>query len=60
MESRDLAHQCIETVGQTYPSTSDLLDETPHSPEVRWLTDGSSFVEIGTQKATYATVSLDE
>ena len=56
----DLLHQRIETREQIYSSRSDLLDEPHDSPEVERLTDGSSFVEMGTRKAGYATVSLDE
>ena len=37
-----------------------LPDEPPDSPEMEWFTDGSSFVEMGTRKAGYTTVSLDE
>ena len=60
VESGDLLHQCIETRERTYSSRPDLLDEPLDSPEVEWFTDGSSSVEMGTQKAEYAIVSLDE
>ena len=49
VESGDLLHQCIETIEQTYSSRPDLLGEPLDSPEVRWFTDGSSFVEMGTR-----------
>ena len=48
-------HQDIETTEQTY-----LPDEPPDSPEMEWFTYGSSFAEMGTRKAGYAIVSLDE
>ena len=37
-----------------------LPAEPPDSPEMEWVTDGSSFVEMGTQKAGCAIVSLDK
>ena len=39
---------CMEALEQTYSSRSDLLDESLDSPEVKWFTDGSSFIEMGT------------
>ena len=44
---------------RTYSSRSDL-DELLESSEVEWFTDGNSSVEVGTRKAGYTTVSLDE
>lgn len=60
LERGDLVHQCSETIGQTYSSSSDLLDEPLDNSEIKWFTDGSSCIEMGTQKARYATASLDE
>ena len=50
----------METPEQTYSNRSDLLDEPLGSPEVKRLTDGSGFVEVGTWKTTYAIVSLED
>ena len=52
-----LLHQCRETTEQTYSSRSD---EPLDSPEVEWLTNGSSFVEMGTRKVGYTVVLLDK
>lgn len=60
VESRDLPHQCTETTEETYSSRCDLLDEPLDSPEVEWFTDGSCFIEMGTWKARYEKVSLEE
>ena len=58
--SRGLLHHCIEIIEQTYSSRSDLLHEPLDSPEVKWFTDGNSVIEMGTRKAGYAIVGLDE
>ena len=60
VKSGDSVHQCIETIEQTYSSKSSLPDETFDSPEGQWFTNGSSFIERGTQKAEYDRVSLYE
>ena len=60
VKSGDSVHQCIETIEQTYYRKSSLPDETFDSPEGQWFTNGSSFIERGTQKAGYDRVSLDE
>lgn len=59
-ESGDSLHHCINTIEQTYSSRSDLLDESLDSPEVKWFTDGSSFIEMGTWKVGHAIASLDQ
>ena len=60
VESEDLLHHCINTIEQTYSSRSDLLDDSLQSPEVKWFTDGSSFIEMGTWKVQHAIASLDQ
>ena len=59
-ESGDSLHHCINTIEQAYSSRSDLLDESLDSPEVKWFTDGSSFIEMGTWKVGHAIASLDQ
>ncbi|XP_026711183.1 uncharacterized protein LOC113483661 [Athene cunicularia] len=52
-------HDCLETIGATYSSRTDLKD-APLEDAENWFTDGSSYVSSGKRYAGYAVTTTQE
>ncbi|XP_034287099.1 uncharacterized protein LOC117673685 [Pantherophis guttatus] len=56
----DAAHDCIQTIGETYASRPDMSDVPLPRPDYVLYTDGTSFLLDGVRKAGYAVVTLTD
>ncbi|XP_034270661.2 uncharacterized protein LOC117664045 [Pantherophis guttatus] len=56
----DAAHDCIQTIGETYASRPDMSDVPLPRPAHVLYTDGTSFLLDGVRKAGYAVVTLTD
>lgn len=57
-EQGEQNHDCIQIIAQVYFSRLDLTDLPRKILSLKMLTDGSSFMDTGNQKAEYTTETL--
>lgn len=56
----ELVRDCIQIIEKVYSSRPDLTDQPLEYPDMGVFTDGSSFMELGLQKARCAVVTPQE